>query len=73
MLQKKTMTFSVWLQYLKSPLKSVLVVTISVQCMRMHARVARPSGFLWAITCTFMHGFQNNLAQVFSLTSTSAV
>ena len=24
------------------------------------------SGFVWAITCTFVHGFQNNLAQLLS-------
>ena len=26
-----------------------------------------------AITCTFMHGFQNNFAQVFSLRCSSAI
>ena len=26
----------------------------------------RPSRFVRAITCTFVHGFQNNLAQLFS-------
>ena len=29
--------------------------------------------FVWAITCTFMHGFQNNLAQLFSLKSRIAI
>ena len=29
-----------------------------VRCM-----CVRPSGFAWTITCTIMHGFQNNLAQ----------
>ena len=27
----------------------------------------------WAITPTYMHGFQNNFAQVFSLRSISAI
>ena len=27
----------------------------------------------WAITPTYMHGFQNNFAQVFSLKSRSAI
>ena len=27
----------------------------------------------WAITSTYMHGFQNNFAQVFSLRSRSAI
>ena len=29
--------------------------------------------FVWAITCTFMHGFQNNLAQLFSLKGRIAI
>ena len=28
---------------------------------------------VWAITPTFMHGFQNNLAQLFSLRTGSAI
>ena len=29
----------------------------------MHALCVHMSGFVWTITCTFVHGFQNNLAQ----------
>ena len=29
--------------------------------------------FVWAITSTFMHGFQNNTAQMFSVRSRSAI
>ena len=29
--------------------------------------------FFWAITPTYMHGFQNNFAQMFSLKSRSAI
>ena len=36
-----------------------IVVTISVQCMC----IVRLSAFVRAITSTFMHLFQNNLAQ----------
>ena len=32
-----------------------------------------PSGFVWAITSTFMHGFQNDLAQLFSMRRRSAI
>ena len=32
-----------------------------------------PSGFVWAITSIFMNGFQNNLAQLVSLRSSSAI
>ena len=42
----------------------------------LHALVRacmRPSRFFWDITSTFMHGFQNNLAQLLSLRSRSAV
>ena len=46
-----------------------IVVTISVQCMC----IVRLSAFVRAITSTFMHGFQNNLAQLFSLRSRSAI
>ena len=42
-----------------------IVVTTSVQCMRMHALcVVHASRFVRVITCTFMHGFQNNLVFV---------
>ena len=33
--------------------------------------VAHLSGIVWAITCTFVHGFQNNLAQFLSSKSRS--
>ena len=39
-----------------------IAVTISVRCMCVHACL-RPSGFVRAITSTFIHEFQNNLAQ----------
>ena len=50
---------------LSSPLagKRNIVVTIFVRCM-----CVRPSGFVRTITCTIMHGFQNNLAQLLPLT-----
>ena len=43
-------------------------VTTSVQCMCIvhacvHCAYVRLSGFVLAITCIFMHGFQNNLVQ----------
>ena len=31
------------------------------------------SGFVWAITPIFMHGFQNHLAKVFSFRRSSAI
>ena len=43
------------------------IVTIFVRCM-----FVRPSEFFWTITCTIMHGFQNNLAQLLPL-SRSAI
>ena len=52
-----------------------IVVTTLVLCMcvrcacHMCTCVVRPSGIVWAITCTFMHGFQNKLAQLFALMS----
>ena len=50
-----------------------LVLTISDPCMCVCCTCVRPCRFVWAITSTFMHGFQNNLAQLFSLTSRSAI
>ena len=44
-------------------------VTISVQCMCN----GRLSAFVRAIISTFMHGFQSNSAQLFSLRSRSAI
>ena len=46
-----------------------IVVTITVQYMC----IVRLSAFGWAITSTFMHGFQNNMAQLFSLRRRSAI
>ena len=43
-------------------------VYVGVCMLCMH-----PSGFVGAITCTFVHGFQNNLAQLFSSRSRSAI
>ena len=48
--------------------KQDIVVKISVQCMC----IVRLFAFVRAISSTFMHGFQNNLAQLFSLRSKSA-
>ena len=43
-------------------------------CMRaLVCACVRASGFVRAITSTFMQGFQNNLAQLLSLRSSSAV
>ena len=54
-----------FLLLLSSPLagKRDIVVTMSV-C---------PSGFVRSITCTIMHGFQNNLAQLLPLRRGSAI
>ena len=46
--------------------KRDLAVTIFVRCMCMRVCM-HLSGFVWALTSTFMHGFQNNLAHLFSL------
>ena len=48
-----------------------IVATTSVRCVCvvcMHS-----SGFVQSITCTFVLGFQNKLAQLFSLKSRSAI
>ena len=50
-----------------------LVVTISVRSLCVPCVCVYPSGFVRAITSTFMHGFQNNLAQLFSRMSKSAI
>ena len=48
---------------------SVYVHVLCVACAWLvRACIVRPSGFFQAITCTFMHGFQNNMAQLFTLT-----
>ena len=56
------------LQYSCYNLSFVYVRTLSVPCV-----CVRLSRFVRAINCTCMHGFQNNLAQLFSLTSRSAI
>ena len=45
-----------------------IVVSTSVQGMCInYVCIVCPSGFVWAITYTFMDVFQNNLAHLFSL------
>ena len=51
--------------------KRDIAVTILVRCMCVSVCVF-PSGFVRAITPTFMHGFQNVLAQLLSLRRGSA-
>ena len=46
-----------------------MVITNSVWFRCEHALYVHLSGFVQAITCTFVHGFQNNLAQLVSLKS----
>ena len=61
--------------FLSSPLavKGDIAVTVLVRYMCcMHACLS-PTGFVQAITPTFMHGFQNCLAQLFSLRSSSVI
>ena len=43
-------------------------MTTSIFACVVHACV-HLFGFVQAITCTFKHGFENNMAQLFSLTS----
>ena len=50
-----------------------IVVIISVQCMCVHWDCVHLSGFVLAITSTFMHEFQNNLAELYFLTNRSAI
>ena len=45
---------------------------IACVCACVNAFV-RPSGFVRPITCTIMHGFQNNLAQLLPLRRRSAI
>ena len=60
--------------FLSSPLagKRDIVVTIFVWCMCVCPCV-HPSGFVLTITCTIMHGFQNNLAQLLPLRRRNAI
>ena len=39
---------------------------VQCMCMRAFCVVHAQSGFVRAITCTFVHGFQNNMAQLVS-------
>ena len=41
---------------------------ILVRCMSV-----RSSEFVWTITCTIMHGFQNNMAQFLPLRRRSSI
>ena len=50
-----------------------IVVTISVWCMCVRRACMHQYGLVRAITCTFMHGFQNNLAQLLPSRSRSDV
>ena len=49
-----------------------IVLIVSVRCMFMHACL-HPSRFVQATTSTFMHGYQNNLVQFFSLVRRNAI
>ena len=56
--------------------KRDIVVTILVRCMCVRpcaSASVRPSGFVRTITCTIMHGFQNNLAQLLPVRRRSAI
>ena len=59
-----------FVDFLSNPLtiKRDIAVTILLRCMCVCA-----SGFVRAITPTFMHGFQNNLTQLMSLRRRSAI
>ena len=66
--------------FLSSPLavKQNISVTIFSKCMYVRACACvrpfvRPSGFIRAITPTFMHGFQNYLTQFLNLRRKSAI
>ena len=50
-----------------------IVVTISVWCMCVCCACMCLSGFVQAITSTFMDEFQNNLPQLLSLRNGSAI
>ena len=50
-----------------------IIVTTLVQCMCGCECIVLPSRFVQAIASTFMHGFQNNLAQLLSSSSRSAI
>ena len=49
-----------------------IVVTASFRCMCVHCECV-PCASVCLLTCKFVHGFQNNLAQLFSLRSKSAI
>ena len=65
------------LQGARHSLYSFSLVYMHVLCVAcawlVRACIVRLSGFFRAITCTFMHGFQNNSAQLFTLTRRSAI
>ena len=42
-------------------------------CLRAWCVFVHPSGYVQAITCTFMHRLENNLAPLFALRSSSAI
>ena len=50
-----------------------IVVTTSVQCICVRAFCMHLSGFFQAITCAILHGFLNNLSQMFSLRNRSVI
>ena len=51
---------------LRAPFLSSLLVVSDTQLLPLGCIcIVRLSRFVWAITSTFMHGFQNNLAQLF--------
>ena len=53
---------------------SVYVHAFCAACAWLgRAYIVRPSGFFRAITGTFMHAFQTNLAQLFTLTRKSVI
>ena len=56
---------------LKVTLEGQMIKWLLQMCA--HALCLRPSGFVWAIPCIFVHGFQNNLAQLVSLRGKNAI
>ena len=63
------------LWFLSSPLagkQDIVLQFLFGVCTCVSASV-RPSGFVWTITCTTMHGFQNNLAKLLPLRRRCAI
>ena len=52
---------------------SVYVHAFCAACAWLVCALCVRPGFFRAITCTFMHGFQTNLAQLFTLTRKSVI